>query len=429
MPADPKKSKLFANDRGRAQYFHGRSDIIWYFNAVCRRSLEDQDGTTFLIQGPPGVGKTALLHELSAQAAKEGWLVLRTTRRTFEDPDVLIEALGKAYTSRASAHSFLGGFWAKVKLERENRGYRSVWGVLRSVDLPDQGLLLVLDEAQQLSGLDKLEVGDAFQAIHNGALGRPVILLAAGVSRTLRMLNGLWISRYSAHCLHDLGRLSAESERAIIRDWLIKGGKAKGEVGSWIEAIAQETNRWPHHIASFGDMASQVIRQAGGVMTPQGLARALDEGRRHRDRYCEQRCDGMAWEDQALLGTLVKHGGQGRVWGEESIYQLFDIRKRSSGASCVDVTNAAIASGVLAPARMGLRFPIPSMEDWLVGRYERYLISRPAEARALTDGLQPVLPAPWVSTKSLPPTRDSGQQKPPPGLTSGFGSPEDGIGR
>ena len=392
MANHPESPNLMPNDHGPARYFHGRSDIIWYFNALCRRSLEDQDGTTFLIQGPPGVGKTALLHELSAQAAKEGWLVLRTTRRTFEDPDVLIEALGKAFTSRASAHSFLGGFWARFKLRRKHRGYRSVLSVLRSVELSGQGLLLILDEAQQLAGLDKLEVGDAFQFIHNGSLGRPVILLAAGVSRTLRALGGLWISRYSAHCLHDLGRLSAESERAIIRDWLVKRGKAQGDVGPWIDAIAQETARWPVHIASFGDLASQLRRQGGGAVTSQGLTRALDEGRRHRDRYCEQRCDGMAWEDQALLGALVKHGGQGRVWGEESIYHLFNIRKRSSGASCVDVTNAAIASGVLAPARMGLRFPIPSMEAWLVGGYENFLAERPEEARALVAHVHAVFP-------------------------------------
>ena len=127
-------------------------------------------------------------------------------------------------------------------------------------------------------------------------------------------------------------------------------------------------------------------------MTTQGLTRALDEGRRHRYRYCEQLCEVLSWNGQALLGALVRHGGKGRVWGEESVRRLLDIRERPSGARCVDVTNTAVASGVLTTTRKGLRFPIPSMEDWLVMRYEEYLAERPEEAWALVAHMKSVFP-------------------------------------
>ena len=52
-----------AFDRGPAKYFHGRKQILHDFNELVERATQADSGTTFLIQGAPGAGKTALLYE------------------------------------------------------------------------------------------------------------------------------------------------------------------------------------------------------------------------------------------------------------------------------------------------------------------------------------------------------------------------------
>jgi len=58
-------------DRGPSKHFHGHETIIENFTSVLEHHLEAKDGTTFLIQGAPDLGKTALLHKLSEVAKKK----------------------------------------------------------------------------------------------------------------------------------------------------------------------------------------------------------------------------------------------------------------------------------------------------------------------------------------------------------------------
>ena len=52
-----------AFDRGASKYFHGRRQILRDFRKLAERAIQAKSGTTFLIQGAPGAGKTALLAE------------------------------------------------------------------------------------------------------------------------------------------------------------------------------------------------------------------------------------------------------------------------------------------------------------------------------------------------------------------------------
>ena len=433
MANHPDSPDLIPIDRGRARYFHGRDKIIANFNTICQNALEQQGGTTFLIQGSPGAGKTALLHELCDVARHHRWHVATIFPPALRDYQLMAQALGHEITTRTESHWKIDAKVGSGGKSYETLGIGAVSGVLAEAVPKSAGLLLEVDEAQDLSDYtqvpDTPDIKATLKAIHNGKLGRPVILLAGGLGLTQRAFYDLGISRFQARCLTYLERLSAKSERAVIRDWLVRGGEAKGDVGPWIDAIAQETDGWPQHIVSFAEPASQVIRQSEGMMTPQGLARVLDAGRVLKAGYYEQRCYGLEWEDQALLGALVYHAGKGRVWPVRSVERLFDIRSQSSGSSGVEVKNTALAKGVLATTRKGLHIPIPSMEDWLVGCYVEHVNEPTAEAKNLSDSVVDILPQLGISTKALPPARDKGQQKRPSGLTSGFGSPDDGLER
>ncbi|MCY3998274.1 MAG: hypothetical protein OXC92_05260 [Flavobacteriaceae bacterium] len=48
-------------ERGPAKYFHGRCEELTSFQHLLRETVQDQIGSNLLIQGPLGVGKSALI--------------------------------------------------------------------------------------------------------------------------------------------------------------------------------------------------------------------------------------------------------------------------------------------------------------------------------------------------------------------------------
>ncbi len=82
-------------DRGPAAFFHGRNDIITSFETALSDTINLNAGTTFLIQGAPGAGKTALLHECENRAVKK-WKIADIYPNALWSPDDLIDCLGKS---------------------------------------------------------------------------------------------------------------------------------------------------------------------------------------------------------------------------------------------------------------------------------------------------------------------------------------------
>ncbi|MXW33037.1 MAG: ATP-binding protein [Rhodothermaceae bacterium] len=74
------------SDRGPAEYFHGRTQILCDFEDLLRRVRKGENGTTFLIQGTPGAGKTALLYECEKRAIAYEWDVTNIEVGALWDP-------------------------------------------------------------------------------------------------------------------------------------------------------------------------------------------------------------------------------------------------------------------------------------------------------------------------------------------------------
>ncbi len=152
-----------------------------------------------------------------------------------------------------------------------------------------------MDEAQKPASAknqpaDRLEdAKELLESIHNGELSRPVMLLVAGLGPTLEAFETLGISRFAEGCVVELGALSKEAERAVIQDWLVKEGGAKGAPDEWIHAIVQETHGWPRHVHSYANHAAEYLKEKGGLMTPQGLKIVMELGEEGRKQYYKQR--------------------------------------------------------------------------------------------------------------------------------------------
>ena len=361
-----------AFDRGPAKYFHGRKQILHDFKELLVRATQTKSGTTFLIQGAPGAGKTALLYECGKMAEKRKWKTVDVNPRALWNADELRHSLSLGNipeVKEAAAQIGAGPFvQADVKSELPRR---TTLEILRSRQGP---LLLRLDEAQMLATTvhplppDPLGIATGLlKAIHNGELKRPVILLVGGLGTTSDAFRGLGISRFSRRCLVELGALSKEAEQAVLRDWLTKDGGAKGDPTPWIDSIAQETHGWPQHILSYVEPALDQLRADKRVMTPEGLHAVLEKGRGFRSEYYEHRAHGFPEEERQSIARPFRNipPGEGITLGEI----MASLTQEYSEGKSEEIFRRALAKGIIDARSGRYAVPIPSMQDWLVSRY------------------------------------------------------------
>ena len=362
-----------ASDRGRAKYFHGREKILADFRDALWRAKHRDGGTTFLIQGAPGAGKTALLYKCEQLAEKRKWEVVDISSAALWDPNELHRALESKKNFK-----FEGGS-AGINIPGVGRAEvtgkvlpHTVKSLLQEGNDP---LLLTLDEAQILGMKDEFPaeqvntVRHVLQSIHNGNLNRPVILIAAGLGPTTEAFRRLGISRFARRTRVELGALGKEAERAVLHDWLTKEGKATGDAAAWIDAIAQETHGWPQHILSYVDPALDQLHADKGVMTAEGLATVLEAGRALRTAYYKQRAEGFSIRQRRSFAKLFANVAYGGGLEFEDI--MLSLAQDHGTEKAEKIFRRAEEKGVIVEKDGLYVVPIPSMHDWLVSNYAR----------------------------------------------------------
>ncbi len=257
--------------------------------------------------------------------------------------------------------------------------------------------MLVLDEAQHL-GEDggvpeehRKSVRTLLKRIHNGRLGRPVILLAGELGLTEEAFVALGISRTAEKCKFDMKPLKKEEERAVIHAWLTKEGEARGDLTEWTDAIFQETHCWPRHIHSYATCAAHVLKQSGGEMTEEGLRIVMEKGLENRWAYYTGRAEGL---DDDHIVRLVE------MFRDTPVEEGF--RKQDLVAELGEPGfEKSVSKGVLYYSNPLYTLPIPSLYDYLTERalrireaalrYERVKKQRQASPHPTRDvsGQQP----------------------------------------
>ena len=361
----------FVDDRGPAEYFHGRKRILGNFNKLIQQSIKTQGGSTFLIQGAPGAGKTALLHECEKMVKVQDWEVAKIKAPALWDPHKLLDALGRGERYKGTERSTQIGFRNLIhRTWKSTRPQSSVENELKAVKKP---LLLVLDEAQRLASTKNRpreelgNAGDLLEAIHNGELNKPVILLAAGLGPTKATFGELGISRFKGGCFVELGALGKKAERAVIHDWLTKNGGAKGDPTPWIDAITQKTHGWPQHITIYGEAAAKQIKKDQGHMTPSGLETVSRVGMERREEYYKQRAITISRKERCSLARLIKNVSPGNELDREDI--VIALSQEYDPDEAKNLFNKAVERGILHSQDGIYTIPIPSLRNWLVSEY------------------------------------------------------------
>ena len=82
-------------DRGPARFrFVGRREVRQKFADFLYKARKAGRGSTYVIQGPPGAGKTALWHQLVKEAEERGWHCAEIYRNALYSPSAMAEKTG-----------------------------------------------------------------------------------------------------------------------------------------------------------------------------------------------------------------------------------------------------------------------------------------------------------------------------------------------
>ena len=361
-----------AFDRGSTPYFHGRDNILNQFRILLGRSLKTNTGTTFIIQGAPGSGKTALLDKI-AKDAIQPWHVAHIDPDALWDTNWLMHGLGRGREFSISEWIDNVGIGVAGGKAKSNPVLPNPITIIGQSNVP---LLLILDEAQNLGGPNQPEGNDRSVAanlikrIHNGDMGRPVILLSAGLGTTLGAFDSLGLSRIGLECDAELGPLSVKSTNAIIEAWLTKDGGAKGYIAPWIDAITEETHGWPQHIAAYVEPAIMHLLENEGQLTSTGLSKVLKSGRAGRAKYYSQRVKKFYIDEVKHMATAISGYPAGNVF--DRLHVLASLSKIYGHTKAEKIFDAFLERGIIdASGSEGYSISIPSMHTWLVDEYAK----------------------------------------------------------
>ncbi len=372
--------------RGPAKYFHGRRRILAAFQDRCARALNAKRGTTFMIQGAPGAGKTALTYQGMALAEAHGWIAARIRPPHLCDAVELAQILQDDTGIKGKLR-----YWEKIASEIEAIGPVTRRDDLQSLALSrstsaaldlirrvgrERGLLLVVDEAQHLFAYRDAdyypELVGQLNAIHNGEIGAPVMLLAAGLSTLEAAFGEYGVSRFDEDCRIYLQRLNPDSARAVIRDYLTISGGVRGqqvELHDWVYKLEQHTQRWPAHIAAWGEKAAAILQANGSRLTAEAWETLERRGRQRDNVYYASRLVGVAQADIDVLGRLLSRKERGAILYEREVFAA--LAEDRTEAEIRHVFQRVLEKGILAyNLDRNLVVPIPSMHYWLLNRYQ-----------------------------------------------------------
>ena len=391
--------KPATRERGEARYFHGRVKILDDFKELLGRAKAGNSGTSILIQAAPGAGKTALLHKCAQIARAQRWQTAEIDPDELYDPAELSKSLRLPLPAKRQETKTGGN--VKV-LHRESTSEHYLPTTLDILESGRKPLLLLLDEAQTTATVIPRSNHEQFKsalklvkAIHNGKVGRPVILIAAGLGATAAAFDSLGISRFDPGCHINLGQLSKGSRRAVIEDWLKLEGRAKGDPTPWIDALAHETHGWPQHIMAYVRPALKQLKLTEGELTPEGLKTVLKEGRKGRIEFYEARTQGLFKKERQCIARAVAGMEPSENIDKDTI--ITSLRKEFSEDEAEVIFRRALHKGVLDARGDSYVIPIPSMHNWLVSNYALelkrmpkfnwYLVARMtnSEIKARTD--------------------------------------------
>ena len=374
-------------ERSHPPHFAGRQAelamLLAHAKAVVETPAEAEAGMA-LIDGVQGVGKTALLQELTAKAVGNGITVLKVHTGGLRDPAALFVRMmtgvgmrrGKAETlaglrrTTRTVKAGVSGLGSSRVVESPARDRHDIDALLANTQddrlWRGKGVLVIVDEIQNIDDAGM----SALASLHEGVHGCPVAVVGAGLQHALSVLANSQpnISRPAMHIT--LGPLAAaEAQDAIGIGLKNLGHRADDDA---VARLAAESQGFPHHIWCYMAGAESAIEEHGALQTEVALRRALDEGDKRRIGYYWDRLRSMehatpgAFPPMLAVVAAMVAKGDTRLTHREAIAAIDS--ETAAGEDANAILNNALAKGVLTKERTGaFRFGIPSFHAFMQG--------------------------------------------------------------
>ena len=431
------KDHLLRTDRQRTPvHFVGRRAELATLHATADQALKGVEGATTVVQGVPGMGKTALAAEFvreledrhdvfgvaigrrffslpplemawhitrSVAAGASGSLVERTLASILKD------------TSAGAIAGAAGAFFGKksnldiasqaLGLDDESSLPR-VFDAFADVLWPaGTAIVLVMDEAQAMTIDERAQ--DNLLDLHLKDSKANVVLAAFGLETTERMLRKAGLSRLAKGHVLRLGRLSeSESEELTNRtlealgllddEWNAVLAAQGWEPGEWADearrVVVEESVGFPHHLTNSLTEVCQTV--LAGAVAKERFAPALAAGcRKWKKEFYEARLTDFARHTLAL-GCFMDADGLGSRSSTFSggifldfLGRAVDNRNRPIGEEQADtILDGLQSAGLLIKEQDAtIRVAIPSMVDHLATQFRSSLtMAHPAALKLRT---------------------------------------------
>ena len=398
-------SYLRGTDRSegrRTPFFSGRKEELTRFADALDFVAEEQvGGQTYVCQGAPGAGKSALAEECAAlvaervgdssprplpspETARTGererksatrWAVVRASPDRLDSMDGLVGAIDAAL--RAEGGGGIGAAFGVAARELSERG-GSAGGIgigprtPRDLDVQSRFeareeawhgavVVILVDEAQNIPVSKRARA--IVQCLHAGEHGSRILLACFGLGDTVQTLRRLGISRLGTGRRHDLACLStgetAASINAAFEAFGVRGSSS--EKARWVDVMAGTSQGWPQHLRNVTRAALIELNAHSMDLSKSSLVRAVAAGEDAKREYYEDRLEGVSrWlPAYRRIAVQLENAGESRLTDEE-IETAISAELQRRNTSYEAFLEEAIHAGVLSWSRGGYVIPIPS---------------------------------------------------------------------
>ncbi len=314
-------------DRDRTPFFTGRSAQIDAMEETCERALEGfsegqpETGATHLIQGAPGAGKTALLHELSRRWTERGAgapLPLFMEFDTLYRKESLVLEIAEAVDPKAAerlrsttvthirggvSHFVDAGMSRETSTAPEAAALKFLKRAVPA-DGWTQTVCLIVDEIQTV---DRGRAKAALVALHQNVADLPLVQVYAGLGDSHDVLREEGLTRLNPGMVHDIGALPGREAEEAVESMLDGFRVSRRDDGvGWPEYLAGLSEGWPQHLNSGMRALAAELRETGGRLADVNVACVWDRQRALReDTYGWRLTDGMR-DARCLVAEVMR---------------------------------------------------------------------------------------------------------------------------
>ena len=408
------------NDRNPPPYYAGRKRLLSGIEDICGdiwkrhvNNFPQKRGTTRVIYGAPGAGKSSTLYFLEyawqqgvhmtvdaagCERSEPAPVMLNCNRSDFVSMATLCGNLVNLVESESDRAKDLFAASSETKRVSGGGSARFVKGGIESEKTTHYGatsaelqamaevlspekwkrpVVIGIDEAQNLPGDRHSPLGRLLQDLHENRFNLPVMVLLAGLSDTKERVNELGLSRLSKHSTYSMSGLDAaeieELKEGFCRYFEIDLGCRADE----FDALLQRTDGWAAHLQNCLQAFAEVYLEAGCEIEAVDFARVEQLSLETRMEYYYARLSAAMLTSSGVVGLLMKRmkGGELRRDILSMIQRIDDDNAGSrdvglrlpDGMTALEFYNDLIHRGALQERDdKTVICPIPSFRQFLI---------------------------------------------------------------